>query len=123
MACARGSAAITLILAGGDPQSALGLDRGPGGRSPIERDREERRDAELRRWRARHYAHLSCLAAASAMTKEWDRYSLQAARSDSALPDLPDSYRGRPREHCFVLMRIGSTWPSERSLRRILPAS
>lgn len=101
--------AIDAILAGEEPRAALGW---VGVRNPLIVDRENRRDDELRRWRARHYRRETDLAAATDMASRWNRFRCPAALSLNEV----ETHRG----FCWRLTVMGAEPLSVRRIRAII---
>lgn len=116
------AAAIGLILRGDDPVAALGLKATTGRRSALTVDRIAARDDLLRSMARRHYPDSCASAQAREIASVANAYWRRAARLDVALEDMPQSYRGMPREFLFHIARLPATVPSMRTLRLILTA-
>jgi hypothetical protein len=116
----RVAVAFERMLNGIDPAEALGLAALPNGRQPLDIDREQRRDAELRAWRAAYHAGLSDRAAGQEIAQCWRRYAAAALRGDRAAPEMPAHYRGTWRQHAFTIAKIGGEVPGADRLRKIL---
>lgn len=112
--------ALSVILRGGDPVTALGLKATTGRRSALTIDRIATRDDLLRRMATAHYGDLSTSAQAREIAKEAEAYRRRAAALDIDLDDVPASYLGRPREYLFHIARLPASVPSERTIRVIL---
>ncbi|KQM41231.1 hypothetical protein [Sphingomonas sp. Leaf10] len=112
--------ALGSILHGRDPVLALGLKATTGRRSALTVERIAARDDLLRRMALRHYPDRCASAQAREIATAAEAYWRRAARLDVALEDMPDSYRGMPREFLFHVVRLPATVPSMRTLRLIL---
>lgn len=112
--------ALRSILYGCDPVEALGLKARTGRRSALTVDRMAARDELLRAMAGRHYADRCTSAQAREIANAAEAYWRRAARLDVALEDMPESYRGMPREFLFHIARLPATVPSMRTVRQIL---
>jgi hypothetical protein len=115
----RVALAIDEILNGDDPREALGL-KSISGRSPLTIDRLERRDTELRAWRAHFHAEATTAEAARVMLADSAAYQRRLAAADRDIDEMPDSYRDTPRQHLWKLARMGAEMPGDRTLQGIL---
>jgi hypothetical protein len=68
----------------------------------------------------RHYAGLSVSEQARQIEEAASAYWRRAARLDTDLEDIPESYVGMPREFLFHVARLPATVPSRRTIRLIL---
>ncbi len=114
------AAALRSIVRGVNPLLALGLQPGPGERSPVTVFRLEQRDQLIRAMARQFYGDQSANRAATEIAREIASYERNAAAIDLHLYEPPASYAGRPRELLFWLNKLGAGFPAKASIRRIL---
>lgn len=102
-------------------EEALGLRYGRGG-VPWWRERALRdRDTALRELSARFFTDRSICGRSREIATMASRYAACAWPRDREKPDMPEVYRGTPREYLWRAFRSGATMPlSERQVRNIL---
>jgi hypothetical protein len=102
-------------------EEALGLRYGRGG-VPWWRERALRnRDAVLRKLSDRFFAEQSLCQRSREIATMASRYAACAWPRDRQKADMPEHYRGTPREYLWMAFESGATMPlSERQIRNIL---
>jgi hypothetical protein len=100
---------------------AFGVTQGHGG-VPWWRERAiRRRDAVLRTLSREYYSELSVYGRAKAVAEISGRYNTTCWPRDRSLDEMPERYRGTPKEHLWGAFRSEAKMPvSERRLRTLL---
>ncbi len=100
---------------------AFGVIQGHGG-VPWWRERAIReRDAALRALSCGHYRDISVYSRAKAIAAISRRYQTTCWPRDRQLEEMPEHYRGTPKEHLWRAFRSEAKMPvSERRLRTLL---
>lgn len=101
--------------------AAFGVVQGHGGVPWWREDAIRKRDAALRALSGAHYGNLSVYSRAKAIASVSGRYQTTCWPRDQHSEQMPERYRGTPKEHLWHAFKSEAKMPvSERRLRTLL---
>lgn len=102
-------------------EEALGLIFPRGGIPWWREEAMRKRDAALRRLAEDFHGGRAPTSLARVIALTAKRYAATSWRLDCTIPEMPDCYRGTPKEHLWRAFKSGAPMPiGERQLRNVL---